>query len=78
MSDAFRPSLRALPEFPEDLPDFYPDEAPDDPAELFRQWLREALAAGVPQPHACSRLEGPARRRRNGQSGLAAVRRSPV
>jgi len=54
MSDAFRQYLRALPDFPEDLPDFNPDEAPDDPAELFRQWLREALAAGVPQPHACS------------------------
>ncbi|WP_082579441.1 pyridoxamine 5'-phosphate oxidase family protein [Arthrobacter sp. Soil736] len=23
-------------------------------SDAFRQWLREALAAGVPQPHACS------------------------
>ena len=28
--------------------------APADPAELFRQWLGEALDAGEPQPHACS------------------------
>ena len=54
MSDAFRQYLRALPDFPEDLPDFDPETAPPDPAELFRQWLREALAAGEPQPHACS------------------------
>ena len=27
---------------------------PADPAELFRLWLDEALAAGVPQPNACS------------------------
>lgn len=39
MSDAFRQYLRALPDFPDDLPDFNPDEAPEDPAELFRQWL---------------------------------------
>lgn len=50
----FRRMLRALPDFPEDLPDFDPDTAPADPAELFRLWLEEALAAGVPQPHAFS------------------------
>jgi pyridoxamine 5'-phosphate oxidase len=54
MSDAFRQYLRALPDFPDALPDFNPDEAPADPAELFRQWLADALAAGEPQPHACS------------------------
>jgi pyridoxamine 5'-phosphate oxidase len=46
--------LRALPDFPEVLPDFDPASAPADPAELFRLWLDEALAAGVPQPNACS------------------------
>lgn len=54
MSESFRELLRALPDFPEQLPDFDPAAAPADPAELFRQWLREALAAGVPQPNACS------------------------
>ena len=54
MSDSFRGLLRALPDFPDDLPDFDPEQAPGDPAELFRQWLDEALAAGVPQPNACS------------------------
>ena len=54
MSESFRQYLRALPDFPDDLPDFDPDAAPADPAELFRLWLDEALAAGVPQPNACS------------------------
>ena len=46
--------LRALPDFPDELPDFDPASAPADPAELFRLWLDEALRAGVPQPNACS------------------------
>ena len=54
MTDSFRRQLRALPDFPDPLPDFEPDSAPADPAELFRQWLAEALAAGEGQPHACS------------------------
>ncbi|AOT04068.1 pyridoxine/pyridoxamine 5'-phosphate oxidase [Arthrobacter sp. U41] len=54
MSETFRQLLRALPDFPELLPGFDPAAAPADPAELFRQWLREALAAGVTQPNACS------------------------
>lgn len=54
MSESFRQMLRALPDFPEVLPDFDKASAPADPAELFRLWLDEALAAGVPQPNACS------------------------
>ncbi|KRE77600.1 pyridoxal 5'-phosphate synthase [Arthrobacter sp. Soil763] len=54
MSESFRRMLRALPDFPAELPDFDPETAPRNPAELFRQWLNEALAAGVPQPNACS------------------------
>lgn len=46
--------MRALPDFPELLPDFDPASAPQDPAVLFRQWLDAAISAGVPQPHACS------------------------
>ncbi len=54
MSESFRQLLRALPDFPEVLPDFDPAAAPADPAELFREWLADALDAGVPQPNACS------------------------
>ncbi|AXJ10679.1 pyridoxal 5'-phosphate synthase [Arthrobacter sp. PM3] len=54
MSESFREFLRALPDFPDVLPAFDPAAAPADPAELFRQWLAEALEAGVPQPNACS------------------------
>lgn len=50
----FRAQLRALPDFPEDLPRFDPATAPSDPVLLFRSWLAEALAAGVRQPHAFS------------------------
>ncbi|MDM7990290.1 pyridoxamine 5'-phosphate oxidase family protein [Arthrobacter sp. zg-Y877] len=54
MNDSFRARLRALPDFPEDLPSFDPAAAPGDPVELFRLWLEGALAAGVRQPHAFS------------------------
>jgi pyridoxamine 5'-phosphate oxidase len=54
MSESFRQHLRSLPDFPETLPDFDPATAPSDPSELFRQWIDQALAAGVPQPNACS------------------------
>lgn len=54
MTEPLRDRLRALPDFPEDLPVFDPARAPDDAAELFVQWLDEALAAGVHQPHAAT------------------------
>ena len=54
MSETFRKFLRTLPDFPDDLPEFDADKAPQDPTELFKQWLGEALAAGERQPHACS------------------------
>ena len=54
MSESFRRQLRALPDFPENLPDFDAATAPADPAELFRKWLADALDAGERQPHACS------------------------
>jgi pyridoxamine 5'-phosphate oxidase len=46
--------LRALPDFPGDLPRFDPTTAPGDPVPLFLEWLDQALTAGVPQPHAFS------------------------
>lgn len=33
-------------------PDFDPARAPDDPVELFVQWLRHAIDSGVTEPHA--------------------------
>jgi pyridoxamine 5'-phosphate oxidase len=54
VTDALRHRLRALPDFPAELPAFDPATAPADPAELFLDWLDEALAAGVRQPHAFS------------------------
>ena len=54
MSETFRKFLRALPDFPAELPGFDPDKSPQDPTELFKQWLDEALVAGELQPHACS------------------------
>ncbi|MFC4396033.1 MULTISPECIES: pyridoxine/pyridoxamine 5'-phosphate oxidase [Micrococcaceae] len=54
MSETFRKFLRTLPDFPSDLPGFDPENAPQDPALLFKQWLDEALDAGERQPHAFS------------------------
>jgi len=44
--------LRALPSFPEDMPDLDPDAVPEDPAALFLAWLEDAIASGARQPHA--------------------------
>lgn len=54
VSDTLRARLRALPDFPDNLPLFDPATAPADPVELFLDWLEAALAAGVRQPHAFS------------------------
>ena len=54
MSESLRSRLRALPDFPADLPAFDPEAAPADPGALFLAWLDVALAAGVRQPHAFS------------------------
>ncbi|UCM90755.1 pyridoxine/pyridoxamine 5'-phosphate oxidase [Streptomyces marincola] len=47
-----RDLLRGLEVFAGDLPDFDPAAAPDDPVELFTEWLLGAVAAGVREPHA--------------------------
>lgn len=44
--------LRGIEVFQGELPGFDPRAAPDSPAELFTEWLRHALAAGVREPHA--------------------------
>lgn len=51
MSESLRDRLRALPAFPDDLPDFDPARAPERADALFREWLDDALARGVHQPH---------------------------
>ncbi|MEU7334761.1 pyridoxal 5'-phosphate synthase [Streptomyces sp. NPDC007074] len=44
--------LRGLEVFAGPLADFDPDAAPADPVALFLDWLRAAVAAGVPDAHA--------------------------
>ncbi|MFJ5676159.1 pyridoxal 5'-phosphate synthase [Streptomyces sp. NPDC093097] len=51
---AFREVLHGLRVWEGTLPSFAPERAPAEPLALFRQWLREAAAAGVPEPHTMS------------------------
>jgi len=50
--ESLRDLLRSLPVFGDDVPDFDPAAAPDDPLELLVEWLHRAIEAGVSQPHA--------------------------
>jgi pyridoxamine 5'-phosphate oxidase len=43
--------LRSIEVFTGRLAQFDPEAAPDEPVELFLEWLREAIAAGAPDPH---------------------------
>jgi pyridoxamine 5'-phosphate oxidase len=52
--DGLSERLRTIPVFAGDLPVFDVEGAPDDPAELFAQWIRSAIDAGVREPHAMS------------------------
>jgi pyridoxamine 5'-phosphate oxidase len=45
-------SLRALPSLAGPLPAFDPDTAPATPDPLFERWLKDAIDAGVVEPHA--------------------------
>jgi pyridoxamine 5'-phosphate oxidase len=47
-----RELLRELPVLKGDPPLFDPGAAPDDPVELFVEWLSGAVGAGVLEPHA--------------------------
>lgn len=49
---SLRRTLRDIEVFAGDLPEFDPSTAPDTPLELFTEWLRKALSAGVREPHA--------------------------
>lgn len=50
--DGARGVLRGLPVLTAKPPPFIPDQAPDDPVELFLAWLDEAIRVGVAEPHA--------------------------
>ncbi|MFH9423021.1 pyridoxal 5'-phosphate synthase [Streptomyces sp. NPDC017529] len=54
--ERFRALLRSLRVWDCELPAIDPDpsHAPAHPLPLFRQWLREAAEAGVPEPHTMS------------------------
>ena len=52
MSHLLPSLLRSLPSFPDDLPPFAVAGAPEDPVDLFVDWLGEAIDAGVLAPHA--------------------------
>lgn len=47
-----RDLLRSLPALTGDLPEVDPYQLPADPVLAFEGWLAEAVAAGVPEPHA--------------------------
>lgn len=47
-----RELLRDLPVLQGNSPEFDPAAAPDDPVELFVEWLAGAVRAGVREPHA--------------------------
>jgi len=47
-----RARLQALTTFPDELPAFDVEHAPAAPADLFLAWLEDAIATGVPAPHA--------------------------
>ncbi|GAB3520540.1 pyridoxine/pyridoxamine 5'-phosphate oxidase [Arthrobacter monumenti] len=51
-SGRLRQLLRDVDVFPEQMPEFDPEQTPDEPVELFLQWLGAAVDAGVLAPHA--------------------------
>src|SRR5690348_13668073 len=49
---SLRELLRSQRVFPDGMPEFDPDEVPDEPVTLFLRWLEAALKDAVPAPHA--------------------------
>jgi pyridoxamine 5'-phosphate oxidase len=49
---SLRDRLRATPAVTGTAPAFDPDQVPIEPTELLLAWLDDALASGVPEPHA--------------------------
>ncbi|GGF02689.1 pyridoxine/pyridoxamine 5'-phosphate oxidase [Mycetocola zhadangensis] len=52
MSQNLRDLLRSLPSFPDELPTLSVESAPEDPTDLFIDWLAAAVDAAVLAPHA--------------------------
>lgn len=52
MADSVRSILRAIPSLTGSAPPLDTSSLPNDPKNLFLQWIEEALSAGVPEPHA--------------------------
>lgn len=50
--DGLRGWLRGIKVFVEPLPEFVPEQAPEDPVPLFLSWLSDAVADGLRDPHA--------------------------
>lgn len=46
-----RDFIRSLPVFAASAPEFDTASLPDGPIQLFESWLRDAVNAGVPEPH---------------------------
>lgn len=51
-SSGARDLLRSAAVFPETMPSFDPDAAPESPIRLFLDWLQEAVESNVHAPHA--------------------------
>jgi pyridoxamine 5'-phosphate oxidase len=51
-SAGLRELLRSQKVFPNWMPEFDPNAAPDDPVTLFLRWLKAAIQDAVPAPHA--------------------------
>ncbi len=49
-----RKLLRSQRVFPDEMPDFDPRMAADNPVTMFLHWLELAIRAGVPAPHAAT------------------------
>ena len=54
MSDSglIRDITRGVTVFPDEMPPFEPETAPDSPIDLFVEWLKRAVEDGIPAPHA--------------------------
>ncbi|MFJ3841493.1 pyridoxal 5'-phosphate synthase [Streptomyces sp. NPDC090054] len=50
--DRLRGWLRGIEVFAGPLPEFAPEQTPDDPVRLFLSWLSDAVADGLRDPHA--------------------------
>ncbi|MET1052632.1 MAG: pyridoxal 5'-phosphate synthase [Mycetocola sp.] len=67
MTHLLAPLLRSLASFPDELPTFAVDTAPENPVDLFVDWLGGAVEAGAQAPHAMTLST-------SGQDGVVSAR----